>query len=117
MNDLTLNLEHYPYSKDQVKYILSLCLVSGLSFNEIQNRLVPTPIIMPNFFDEWAKSYNTYTDDGLNDALKNLFDIYTTGVYESGIEEKLNNWIQENNTSERYIKCTKALIAGYEVDK
>lgn len=117
MNDLTLNLEHYPYSKDQVKYILSLCLVSGLSFNEIQNRLVPTPIKMPKFFDDWAKAYNTYTDSGLNDALNNLFDIYTTGVYENGIEEKLNTWIQENNTSERYIQCTKALIAGYEVEK
>jgi len=74
-------------------------------------------IIMPKFFGDWAKTYNTYTDSGLNNALKNLFDIYTTGVYENGIEGKLNTWIQENNTSERYIKCTKALIAGYEVEK
>jgi len=72
--------------------------------------------VMPKFFDEWAKAYNTYIDDGLDDALKNLFDIYTTGVYEGEIEEKLNAYMQEQNTSERYIKCEKALIDGYEVE-
>lgn len=62
-----LNLEHYPYSKDQVKHILSLCLASGLSFNEIQNRLVPTSIVMSKVLDKRAKKL--FND--LNDILMN----------------------------------------------
>lgn len=76
---------------------------------------VNSKVKMPKVFDEWAKPYDTYTIKGLDDALKNLFDIYETQVCENKAEQALSDWLDGGYSIGKYVKCEKALIAGYEV--